>query len=209
MRGAVSKPAFAVPVADLELGPKQASWPLPVAWLRRVFEGSDAVPDEAGSLDVELTKNGREVLVRGAARARVAVPDARTLEPVSVLLEPEIFLMLSPALASEPGRERRKQRRAVQGAHRSGKRPRNWKDDPLLDDQTAASDTYSDDLVVLDDFVREFLLLDLPMVVTQSDLPLNKSPAIGAPGAEPDSKPIDPRLAPLAAIARRMRQDKE
>lgn len=205
----MSKPAFVVPIIELEQGPKQVSWPLPLGWLRQVFEDTDAVPDGDGNLDVELTKNGREVLVRGAARARVLVPDARTLDPVAVDLEPEIFLMLSPASPPEAARPRRARRGRSEGGRAPAKRGRNWAEDPTLDDQTAAGDVYPDDRVVLDGFVREFLLLDLPMVVTRSDLPLEGNPAIAPPSAESGSQSVDPRLAPLAAIARRLRQDKE
>jgi DUF177 domain-containing protein len=203
----VSRPTFVVPVADLEQGPKRASWPLGLGWLRQIFEGTDAVPESAGELDVELTKNGRDVLVRGAARVHVQLPDARSLEPVSLLLEPEIFLMLSPASPPEAARRARRKRHAATD-RRSEEGGRNWKDDPLLDGETAARDVYSGDLVVLDDFVREFLLLDLPMVVTRSDLPLDQNPAIRPP-SEPSPKSPDPRLAPLAAIASRLRQNKE
>ncbi|HMR80646.1 MAG TPA: hypothetical protein PKD61_36300, partial [Polyangiaceae bacterium] len=54
---------------------------------------------------------------------------------------------------------------------------------------------------MLDPFVREFLLLDLPMVPVSSDLPTGAIPAIPRPPAESGEKPVDPRLAPLAAIA--------
>ncbi len=65
---------------------------------------------------------------------------------------------------------------------------------------------------MLDGFVREFLLLELPMTVRRSDLPSTDDPAIAPPSAEPggaEPRPIDPRLAPLAAIASRLRQNKE
>ena len=66
--------------------------------------------------------------------------------------------------------------------------------------------------VVLDTFVREFILLDLPMSPTVSDLPSEDKaaipPAPSAEGSEP-SAPLDPRLAPLAAIAERLREHKK
>jgi uncharacterized metal-binding protein YceD (DUF177 family) len=63
---------------------------------------------------------------------------------------------------------------------------------------------------VLDSFVREFLLLELPMSVTRSDLPRADDPATAPPSGGPDeAEHIDPRLAPLAAIASRLRQNKE
>ena len=63
----------------------------------------------------------------------------------------------------------------------------------------------------LDDFVREFILLDLPMFVVREDLRSAEDAAI-APRDEDRTeaeRPIDPRLMPLAELASRLRQDKE
>ena len=78
----------------------------------------------------------------------------------------------------------------------------------------AAQDTYDGEQVVLDSFVREFILLDLPMTPLRSDLPLAEDAAIAPPSGSADSaagteQTVDPRLAPLAAIAHRLRKDKE
>jgi uncharacterized protein len=223
----VPNPAFAVPVADLRRGPIHATWSVPLAWLRNALEHTEATPTGDGTLVVELSASGTRVIVRGRATVTVSMPCARTLEPVSVPLSPEIFLMLSPAappgepLASARGSARSRTRHRHRSADRpppSG-RPRmrgrgGWASDPLLPDELAAQDTYEGEQVVLDGFLREFILLELPMMVTRSDLPLAGDAAIGAPsgcagavlGAE---RSLDPRLAPLAAIASRLRRDKE
>lgn len=217
----MSRPIFSVSVADLERGPKQVTWPLGEAWLRQAFEGTEVTPGGDGELEVELTLNGREVVVRGRARAPVSLPDARSLEPVPLTLEPEIFLLLVPA--AEPDVHQRhapRHRKDPHGARRGHPRGhkhkgkqgggKGWEEDPVLSDEDAARDTYSGDLVVLDDFVREFLLLELPMTVTRSDLPRADETASGPPSGGPDeAERIDPRLAPLAAIANRLRQNKE
>jgi uncharacterized metal-binding protein YceD (DUF177 family) len=209
----VRKPYFVVPLADLERGPKRVSWELSASFLRWALEGSNALAvGDAGELRVELMLNGRDVLVRGEAELKVTMPCARTLEPLEIDVRPEIFLMLSPA-AEPASRKPRAARAKTRGTEeeparrRKKKRGPGWAETPLLTDTEAAKDTYRGEEVVLDEFVREFILLDLPMVATKIGLPLEPEPAIGGPSeARADEAAIDPRLLPLVEIARRMRQ---
>jgi DUF177 domain-containing protein len=214
----VSNRTFFVSVADLERGPRSVSWPLTRAWLGGALADTDATPLEDGQLDVTLTKSGRDVLVRGRLRARVSMPDSRTLEPVELELAPELFLMLSPACPPEAARRRSRGKgkgRAPAGrdepptAQRKGK-SRGWPEDPELSDGDAAADTYDGEEVLLDRFVREFILLELPMVA-HKDLRSAPPPAIGPlpPAADEQQERVDPRLAPLAAIADRLRGRKD
>ena len=206
--------------------PKRSPGRSPRPGCGQAFDGTEVTPAGDGELDIELTLNGREVIARGRARAPVTLPDARSLDPVPLTLEPEIFLLLAPAAEPDPRiRHPARHPRDPHGARKdhprghkkkekktgSGKRG-GWDADPLLPDEDAARDTYSGERVVLDNFVREFLLLELPMSVTRSDLPRIDYPASPPPSGGPDPKaeePIDPRLAPLAAIASRLRQNKE
>jgi uncharacterized protein len=225
--GPVANPAFAVSVAELRRGPIHASWSVPLAWLRTALEHTEATPTGDGTLVVELTASGTEVMVRGRATVTVTMPCARTLEPVTVPLSPEIFLLLSPAAppAAPLHSARGSARSRIRQRHRSADRPSansyprmrgrgGWANDPLLPDELAAQDTYEGEQVVLDGFLREFILLELPMMVRRSDLPLAEDAAIGAPSGCAGSvlgaqRSLDPRLAPLAAIASRLRRDKE
>lgn len=200
---------FKVPLADLEQGPKSVDFDLSLGWLADAFAGTEATAVEPGLLSVEVSKNGREVMVRGRAQVQVTMPCSRTLEPVPIALTPEIFLMLSQASATRPGRStarRKKGRGAPPTAETKPKKDRGWDDDPPLDSQTAASDTFSGEEVVLDPFVREFLLLDLPMFPVRSDLPPVDKAAIPPAPSDQGEVPIDPRLAPLQAIAERLRK---
>lgn len=206
----VSKPVFVVPAADLERGPRQISWVIPEAWLRGVFSESGATPSGDGSLDVELSKNGAEVMVRGRLRAHVSMPCVVTLEPLPFDLNPEVFLLLAPDPAANKRGARGRAGRAEKPGRGGGKTgPAGWSDDPELSPGDAAKDTYDGEKVVLDEFLREFLLLELPMYPRRSDLPSTESPAIAPPSpAEPARAPVDPRLMPLAAIAARLRDKK-
>ncbi len=211
----MSKPHFVVPVRDLEDGPRTVEFELSDAFLRGVFEGTEAVWAGPGSVEVELTKNGREVMVRGHASVDVTMPCARTMAPVPVALRPDIFLMLSQSSSESSlrkerprkGRRGKKGQPAAKKATNKKERSKGWSSDPTLSEGDTAMDSYDGEEVVLDSFVREFILLDLPMNPVSSDLPTEENAAIPRPPAEPSDKPIDPRLAPLAAIAARLRKD--
>jgi uncharacterized metal-binding protein YceD (DUF177 family) len=216
----VNKSTFVVALTDLERGPRQVSWTITESWLRQALEGSEAAPRGAGQLDLELSKSGSEVLIRGHARVGLTMPCARTLDPVAVDIDPEIFLLLRPAATTDPGegaRQRRAaaHRRRAAGSNRGARKPKRraarLTEDAELTEQDAAHDTYHGEEIVLDDFVREFILLDLPMFVVREDLRSAEDAAI-APRDEDRTeaeRPIDPRLMPLAELASRLRQDKE
>jgi uncharacterized protein len=202
--GAVKEPLFSVPVRDLERSDQRRSWEVPPAWLDSALAESEARSDGTpGTLELYLKKQGREILVKGQVRAKVQMPCARTLEPVPVALDAEILLLLTP---STPG---------PAGTPRPGRRQRPPKVDPeadavevpveeksaeVLSAEEAARDEYSGDYLQLDPFVREHLLLELPLFPVRSDLPFEANAATDTPPDDSGAAP-DPRLAPLAALA--------
>jgi len=221
----VSKASFTVPVADIERGPRTVTFTLDEAWLRQALEGTDATPRRAGTATLELSKSGRDIMIRGRAEAALSMPCVVTLDPVDIDLDPEIFLMLSPApgapSAPASAGKRGSKKRADTGMEAapvtrgSASRRRGGEEEleegELLDEAAAARDTFDGSQIELDPFFREFLLLELPMFPRRSDLPLVEGPAIGAPPPEPgEQEPvIDPRLQPLAALRSRLRESKE
>ena len=205
----MSKPAFSIPVADLERGPKTLTAPLPNAWLRLILGDTDAEPQGDGSLDVELMKTGRSVMVRGKASARVTVPCVVTLEPLPFELTPEIFLLLSPSEAAQRPQNARK---SGEPDRKRQKKRGNTGDDVEIElsEDDAAKDTFDGETVVLDGFIREFLVLELPLYPRRADLPSEPTPANPPPPSAPVAEaPVDPRLQPLAAIAKRLGEQKK
>jgi len=250
-----ARPNFVVPVRDLDDGPKTLRGEISLEWLHAALAGSEATPaDRAGSLDVEVSKNGREVLVRGSARVPVIVPCARTLAPIPLELTPEILLLLRkaetplkhegagshdpkpragkgkrdrgdagrPAAQARPalGGRPAKGERAAKGDHGTRAQARGgWSDDPELEPTDAAQDTYEGEQIVLDSFLREFILLELPMFPVRQDLPslpvevrasgpdVRQNPD-SAPTSESET-PLDPRLAPLAELKDRLQKQKQ
>jgi uncharacterized metal-binding protein YceD (DUF177 family) len=217
----LSQSQFIVRLADLERGKKHFEWDLPLTWLKQCFVDSEATPEAPGTLAFEATLTAGEVLIRGAARAMVVMPCARTTEPVPIDLTAEVFLLLRPepsgqntpagqtaAISKRGARPDAAQPPVPAKKARPARRP-----EIELTDQDAADDTYSGDKVDLEPYVREFLLLELPMMPLRSDLRSEERPAIpptpeSSDGSE-SARPVDPRLRPLAEIASRLRKTKE
>jgi uncharacterized protein len=204
----VQRPQFSIPVRDLERSDQRRSWELPTEWLDWALEQCEAQTDGTpGSLEVYVKKTGREVLVKGEAVANVTLPCVRTMAPVPVKLVAPILLYLTPkapVVSSPPG--------AAKGGKKAGRKPRGRqeRDDDavageLLSSEEAGRDEYDGENVVLDEFVREHLLLELPLFPVRSDLPFDPAPATDTPPDEP-GQTLDPRLAPLAALASQLQR---
>jgi uncharacterized protein len=201
---------FSVPIRDLERSDLRRSWEIPPDWLNWALAESEAqsagVP---GTLELYFKKQGREVLVKGHAKANVTMPCARTLEPVSVALDAEILLLLTQrATPSTPaGKVGPRRRKSVPGATGTGHTDADADDgaSEMLSAEQAARDEYSGEIIELDAFVREHLLLELPLFPVRSDLPFDSNAATNTPPDESGAAP-DPRLAPLAALASQLQQ---
>jgi uncharacterized metal-binding protein YceD (DUF177 family) len=213
----VDKPSFVVRLADLERGAKEVTFTLNEDWLRRALSDAEAEPLEPGQASLELMKNDHVVLVRGHAHAKITVPCVVTLDPVPLDLRPEVFLELErepePVRArpgakadpvAAPGKGPEQKKAAKRGAERRAKR---GKEDPELSPEEAAHDTFKGEEIVLDGFLREFLLLEIPPYPRRSDLPSPEESISSRPLADPkvEAKTLDPRLAPLLGIASRLK----
>lgn len=237
MAGApMSRPELVIPVADLERGAKHVEFVLSEAWLRRALEDTDATPNAAGKLEVTLSKNGPSVLVRGHVEAELTMPCVVTLDPVPVPIRSDIVLMLSPqsgatteheghvarrrprppkaeaAGAQEKARPAPERGGRHKGPAKAGSGEGHWEETPILDDETAGQDTYDGHEIALDDFVREFLILELPMFPRRSDLPTDSpaaNPPLPADSQTGGDKPLDPRLSPLAELKSRLEKIKK
>jgi len=213
----VTTSSFVVKLSDLEHGPRSVTFEISEGWLRAALADTGATPTgPAGTLAVELMKNGRDVIVRGRCRASVTVPCVITLEPLPFELEAEIVLVLEPN-PETPARGKKPKKTTDKASEprpvKAQARPRRGRDDPDLElsDADAARDTYSGEEIVLDAFVREFILLEIPPYPRRSDLPSPEESISSRPFAGPTdaSKPIDPRLKPLQGILERLRGEAE
>jgi uncharacterized protein len=218
----VAQPLFKVSVAEIERNDVTLDCPIPAEWIDVHLAETEAKSQgKSGHLTAYLAKNGREILVQGKATVDVVMPCARTLDPVPLTLQSEIYLLLTPKAAapakaavpkatlSKPGKATGAKAADAKGRRNRAKQAEDEPGDELNADD-AARDTFDGDHVVLDDFLREHLVLELPLFPLRSDLRSEDSPAIRPPTAAPTAeRTLDPRLAPLAAIADKMRQKKE
>ena len=209
-------PSYVVRLADLERGPKHVTYTLSEEWLARELADASAVPLEPGTATLELMKTGPTVLVRGSARVKLTVPCVVTLDPVPLELAPDIFLQLirepethdrGKGAGKSPAKTANAAKPKFAKAKNEGRSSRRGKDDPELTDEEAAYDTFKGEEIVLDPFLREFLLLEIPPYPRRSDLPspeesLSSRPLEGPPA---EDQPLDPRLAPLLGIKNRLR----
>ena len=168
-------PELTIPVATLDAAGKTFQFPVRAAWIRGALEGHEATasgPD--GTLDVRVSKSGNDVVVHGTLKAELTAPCARCLDPVRIEVDQPISALLVPKVAKAE--------------------PEEYEFAP----EEAETLTYEGETVVLDDMVRDELVLETPMIpLCREDCP-GISPPPGASGdPEPIVKPIDPRLAPL------------
>jgi uncharacterized protein len=181
-----------VPLKDLESGTKEYDFALPAAWLRGVLEETEVRPeDKDGSLQVRLTRMGRDVVAQGRIQADVTVACARCLGPAHVHVAEDVTALFVPV---------------ADVRHRA-------KDegDKDLSAEDADLVPYEGETLVLDDLARDELLLALPMIpLCSEDCPgmspppadSSSSPSKGTDAA-PLAEDIDPRLRPLLRIKAR------
>ena len=170
---------FSVPARDLDAAGKHVRFPIREPWLRRILEGTEVRPGGSdGELDLRLSKSGNDVIVRGTLTAELSVECARCLQPARVVVREPLSAMVVPAgdLTTGPAAEA----------------------DELTPEEADVI-SYDGETVVLDHFVRDELLLGIPMIPLCSE---------GCPGIRPQTSPesaspgIDPRLRPLLRLKR-------
>jgi uncharacterized protein len=177
------KDEFTIPARDLDAAGKPFHFVVRAAWVRGALEGTDvsaAGPD--GALEVRASKSGTDVVVRGTLEAEVTVPCARCLEPARIKVHEPISALVVPST----------ELRESAGAK---------SDDDVAPDQ-ADMIPYDGENVVLDDLVRDELLLGIPMIPLCSE----GCPGIRRKGEKEPSEAatpetaIDPRLQPLLRL---------
>ena len=132
---------FTVPVNELDAGGKSYSFAVRAAWVRGVFEDHEAsTSGKDGKLDVRASKSGHDVVVHGTLDAELQLPCARCLEPTKLPLHLDLSVLYVPAseLKSEDP---------------------NGED---LEDGEADTLPFTGETVVLDDLVRDELVLGVP-----------------------------------------------
>jgi uncharacterized protein len=178
---------FTISAGDLDAGGRSYLFPVRAPWMRAALEDHEATAaGPEGKLEVRASKSGSDVVVHGTLRASLSIPCARCLESVTVEIEEPVSLLvvIQAALPSKGSVS---------------------EEDEIL---AGEADTlaYDGETVVLDDFVRDELILQTPKFPLCSEDCPGMSPSLPLQDrtSAPD-RPIDPRLLPLL----RLKNDKE
>lgn len=222
-------PLFAIAAADIDAAGRSLEADLPVAWLDAELAECDAHATAPGHLSARLSRSGGEVVVRGHAHAVLEAACARCLEPAKLDIDAELSLLLKPVpgaaavarvqakraeakaskaakAAKEAGGKAPSKSEAGSDKGAAGKRASKGKGgEKELPEYEFASDeadldVYDGEMVVLDGFVREAILLEMPIFPLCSESCPGIRPASPEAVDGGDTPTLDPRLAPLRAL---------
>jgi uncharacterized protein len=178
---------FSIPVHDLDAAGKAFAFPVRAAWLRATLADGDAAPaGPDGALEVRVSKSGNDVVVHGRLKAEIVVPCARCLEPAKVAIDGPVSVLMVPASAMKTPED----------------------EEYEFSPDEADVMPYHGDEVVLDDLVRDEILLEIPMIPLCSE----ECPGMSGPPAvdgEPKGEHVDPRLLPLLELKKKSANKKE
>jgi uncharacterized protein len=165
---------FKLKVADLRDGPLVWDREIPVAWLKRALSRCEyELEPENGRLSLEISPCGNGVLVKGEARARLSALCGTCLARTRLDLRADLSTYLMPKRETEESL-----------------------DDQELTPEDLEREWFEGEVIVLDELIRDSIVLELPMNPKCGD------DCPGPPGAslDDDEEEIDPRLAVLASI---------
>jgi uncharacterized protein len=180
----MSTPEFSVPIHDLDAAGKELRFKVRREWVRAALEGDRDLHagEHDGALDVRVSKSGSDIVVHGTLKAELQASCARCLAPARIAVDEPLSVLMVPS-------------------GQVGARVREDGDDEA-DRATDEADvlTYEGDTVVLDDLVRDEILLAVPMIPLCSENCPGISPSPASSADESAPRGIDPRLAPLLNV---------
>jgi len=180
---------FTLPVSDLDAGGRAFAFVVRPPWIRGALEDQGdregpGASENPGALAVRASKSGHDIVVHGTLDATVTVSCARCLDAFAMPVHSDIRVLY--VLAS-----------------RMKSKGRDSEDDVPLTEEESDTFPYDGDTVVLDDLVRDELLLAIPMIPLCREACPGMSPAPGSKPKAKEDKPVDPRLAPLLELRNR------
>ena len=198
-------PLLSLIANDIDAAGKAVDAELPLSWLAEELVEANLTGTAPGHVTARLSRSGKDgIVVRGKVKAELVTPCARCTEDARVSIDTELTLLLTPAKEAHPSHGTRAPHAAHAphaGAGANGKAKPAAKDDEEYEftAEEADVDHYDGETVVLDPFVREAILLEVP------NFPLCSEDCTGiaaapSPVSEETGPRIDPRLAPLAAL---------
>lgn len=178
-----------LPDIDADVSGKSYEFDVQPTWMARALHESGFRVDPGagvGLLQVHAQRTGAEILVYGSLRTRFVVDCSRCLGDAPV----EVDVRIHTLMAQQP----------------QGPEPHDEELELTPDD--LEREYFQGDEIVLDDLVRQHILLECPMQpLCTHDCSGIEVPSHVRPPAEPltsDGRAVDPRLAPLAELAHKM-----
>ncbi|MGK4004710.1 DUF177 domain-containing protein [Sorangium sp. So ce1036] len=209
----------AVSANDIDMSGLSLDVPLPTDWLNAELSDASVTAVAPGHLAARLSRSGNEIVVRGRVKAPVATPCARCLAPAPLEIDAELSLLLRPAPKAEGHvHGHRRDDGARNGAAKAGGKVKEPEYEFTAEE--ADVDTYDGETVILDPFIREAILLEMPNFPLCSEACPGIGPAAsredrdggssnlvsGAVEDEEAAPGLDPRLAPLSALRDKLGQ---
>jgi len=183
----MAKPLLIFPAHDIRLEGVPFDRELPATWLERALETSEATPcdEPPARISGRLSRSGQDIVVRGRVEVTLALPCARCLAPAHTELTGDLSLLLQPKLRAD-----------IRSRGAAAKASDEYEFSP----GEADLDVYDGETVILDHFVREAILLEVPT------FPLCREDCPGLRAITPEvsrAEAFDPRLAPLSAFSKK------
>lgn len=202
-------PLIVIAANDIDVSGHSVDERLPPEWIERQLSDAGATQAAEGRARVRLSRTGRrDIVARGQVQASFSVACARCTEPAHLDVDAELTLLLKPSRATNPSPPR--QARSAGGEADKAKKsqgktkPHRKKTDSESDEYEFTSEEadvefYDGDEVVLDPFIREAILLEIPIfpLCSEQCAGIHPGPQVSAESADAEAK----RLSPLAALA--------
>lgn len=206
-------PLIVITAADIRLDGLALDEPLPASWIDAAISDAslavgagdwEAKSNPAGGrVKGRLSRSDQDVVVRCRVSAEVTLACSRCLAPVPIPVDADLSLLLQPStrpeLSAGPGGSRRGRSPAAKG---------DAEKEYEFSTEEADSDLFDGEVVVLDSFIREAILLELPQFPLCSEGCVGIGAADADPRADAKSSPeevVDPRLAPLHKLRSKLR----
>ncbi len=142
---------FVLRVKELEEGISNHRFELSRDWLKAEFEGVEGIEPGAsnGKAELEATRHGAEVMLRGTVRVGLEVDCVRCLDAFGIEIDIDVDALMVPG-------------KPVKGASQ-GKTDKERKDAPDEEDDKLGIERYQGEEIVLDGLLRDAILLEIPM----------------------------------------------
>jgi uncharacterized metal-binding protein YceD (DUF177 family) len=181
-----------IPLHDLDALGKDFVFALDASWLNAKLEGTGVSGDATtpGEVTVHAQRNGGEILVHGKAHARLVAECVRCLKGTPLDVSCDLAALYAPRPAGMTDDEEDDE-------------------DADIDPDEPDREFYTGDQVEIDELVRDYLVLELPMQ-PRCEPPCNLDiPEHMRAPSDFGERGLDPRLAPLQKLAQKSGPDKE